>query len=156
MVAVARRLLQLLGLPNPAMDLDGSDSTGPPPAAAAAPATPAETRQVHRQARPLLIYLRMTLERLLGADGLGSVEDYIAVCGAAPPVQVTAGGSVVLPAVDSLHGAILPAFDRACATLPTFSPRELAVTVVPTVHALQVWEAMVRINAAAAAASDLE
>ena len=34
MVAVARRLLQLLGLPNPAMDLDGSDSTGPPPAAA--------------------------------------------------------------------------------------------------------------------------
>lgn len=130
MAAVARRLLTLLGVPARAD-------------AAPMMALPKGTAAV-KEARMLLGFLRTTMERFLGADGLASVEAYVHACGASPPVHVTPGGSVVLPGADRCgrdgSSAVLAAFDRACATLPTFAPRELATVVVPTVHALLQWE----------------
>jgi hypothetical protein len=130
MAAVARRLMALLGLPAHAN---------------AAPTVASESAcSSVKEARLLLGCLRTTMERFLGADGLASVEAYVQACGASLPVRITPGGSVVLPGADRRgrqgSSAVLAAFDRACAILPTFAPRELATVVVPTVHALLQWE----------------
>ena len=93
------------------------------------------------EALGLLRQMRSSLERLVGADGLAALELYIQCCGNRLPVEVTAGGAVILPGADPHVDRSLAAFDLACAILPTFTPRELATAMVPLVHALLLWEA---------------
>ena len=127
--SLSHRLRELLGDPN--VPGQGDTATDGLPTAWVA----------NRHAGRLLVYLRLSLERLLSADGLAALETYVEACGPNPPVRTTPGGSVVLVGAGNRRGDPVQAFHAACRILPTFSPRELATDIIPTVHALHRWEA---------------
>jgi len=129
--SLSQRLRELLGDPNVPHQGDTAADSGLPTAWVA-----------NRHAGRLLVYLRLSLERLLSADGLAALEAYVEACGPNPPVRTTPGGSVVLVGAGNRRGDPVQAFHAACRILPTFSPRELATDIIPTVHALHRWESL--------------